>query len=219
MPSTRKQKAKERRSRQLDIMSDVENADVMLGNYSGNIEQNNISDDEMNLVSGSSRPERNSHATGEDFRSLLTNSRENSEITIETTRLINDEISAQMSRKFNEIKDSMNLQIQDAITTAITSSVLPSIQNMLDTQGRPNYTVVDRGSNGLHSGPRTTKSTMEDLGSSELHRDPEVENQQKTWENRPKTCFTRENGRHRSRDSSIDSYTSEQNRDNSCSQL
>ena len=213
MPSTRKQKAKERRSRQLDIMSDVENADVMLGNYSGNIEQNNISDDEMNLVSGSSRPERNSHATGEDFRSLLTNSRENSEITIETTRLINDEISAQMSRKFNEIKDSMNLQIQDAIATAITSSVLPSIQNMLDTQGRPNFTVVDRGSNGLHSGPRTTKSTMEDLRSSELHRDPEVENQQKTWENRPKTCFTRENDRHRSRDSSIDSYTSEQNRD------
>ena len=213
MPSTRKQKAKERRSRQLDIMSDVENADVMLGNYSGNIEQNNISDDEMNLVSGSSRPERNSHATGEDFRSLLTNSRENSEITVETTRLINDEISAQMSRKFNEIKDSMNLQIQDAITTAITSSVLPSIQNMLDTQGRPNFTVVDRGSNGLHSGPRTTKSTMEDLRSSELHRDPEVENQQKTWENRPKTCFTRENDRHRSRDGSIDSYTSEQNRD------
>ena len=213
MPSTRKQKAKERRSRQLDIMSDVENADVMLGNCSGNIDQNNISDDEMNLVSGSSRPERNSHALGEDFRSLLTNSRENSEITIETTRLINDEISAQMSRKFNEIKDSMNLQIQDAITTAITSSVLPSIQNMLDTQGRPNFTVVDRGSNGRHPGPRTTKSTMEDLRSSELHQDPEVENQQKTWENHPKTCFARENDRHRSRDSSIDSCTSDQNRD------
>ena len=29
MPSTSKQKAKERRSRQLDIMSDVENVDVM----------------------------------------------------------------------------------------------------------------------------------------------------------------------------------------------
>ena len=213
MPSTRKQKAKERRSRQLDIMSDVENADVMLGNYSGNIEQNNISDDEMNLVSGSSRPERDSHATGEDFRSLLTNSIESSEITTVTTRLINDEISTQMSRKFNEIKDSLNLQIQDAITTAITSSVLPSIQNMLDTQGRPSFTVVDRGSNGPHPGPRATKSTMEDLRSSEPHQDPEVENQQKTWENRPKTCFARENDRHRSRDNSIDSYTSEQNRD------
>ena len=34
MPSTRKQKAKERRSRHLDIMSDIENDDVMLGNYS-----------------------------------------------------------------------------------------------------------------------------------------------------------------------------------------
>ena len=44
MPSTRKQKAKERRSRQLDIMSDVENVDVMLGSYSGNIEGNDHSE-------------------------------------------------------------------------------------------------------------------------------------------------------------------------------
>ena len=34
MSSTSKQKAKERRSRQLDIMSDVENVDIMLGSYS-----------------------------------------------------------------------------------------------------------------------------------------------------------------------------------------
>ena len=33
MPSTRKQKAKERRSRQSDLMSDIENLDVMLGSY------------------------------------------------------------------------------------------------------------------------------------------------------------------------------------------
>ena len=33
MPSTRKQKAKERRSRQSDIMSDIENLDVTLGSY------------------------------------------------------------------------------------------------------------------------------------------------------------------------------------------
>ena len=97
MPSTRKQKAKERRSRQLDIMSDVENVDVMLGNYSRNDERNDESENELNLDSESSRPQRNSNATGEDFRSLLTNSRENSEITIETTRMINEEISNQMS--------------------------------------------------------------------------------------------------------------------------
>ena len=94
MPSTRKQKAKERRSRQLDIMSDVGNVDVMLGSYSGNIEGNDHSENELNLDSESGRLQRNSNVTGEAFRSLLTNSRENSEITIETTRLINDEISS-----------------------------------------------------------------------------------------------------------------------------
>ena len=33
MPSTKKQKAKEKRSRQSDVMSDIENLDVMLGSY------------------------------------------------------------------------------------------------------------------------------------------------------------------------------------------
>ena len=36
MPSTRKQKAKEKRSRQSDIMSDLDNMNVMLGNYPDN---------------------------------------------------------------------------------------------------------------------------------------------------------------------------------------
>ena len=33
MPSTRKQKAREKRSRQSGVMSDIENLDVMLENY------------------------------------------------------------------------------------------------------------------------------------------------------------------------------------------
>ena len=97
MPSTRKQKAKERRSRQLDMMSDVENVDIMLGSYSRDDEENDISEN-----SGSNRPQQSSNGIGEVFRSLLnTNSRENSEITIETTRMINEDISNQMSRKLN----------------------------------------------------------------------------------------------------------------------
>ena len=75
----------------------------------------------MNLDSGSSRSQQNSNLVGEDFRPLLnTNSRENSEITIETTRMISEEISNQMSRKMNEIKTSLNFQIQDAISKAST---------------------------------------------------------------------------------------------------
>ena len=132
MPSTRKQKAEERRSRQLDIMSDVENVDVMLGSYSINNEENDLGKKDMNLDSESSRPQRNSNVTGEDSRSLLTNSRENSEAKIETTRLINEEIANQMSKKLNEIKTSLSSQIQNAITAAITDTVLPSIQKTLE---------------------------------------------------------------------------------------
>ena len=50
------------------------------------------------MDSGSTRPQQSSNLFGEDFRSLLnTNSRENSEMTIETTRMISEENSNQMS--------------------------------------------------------------------------------------------------------------------------
>ena len=116
-------------------MSDVENVDVIMGNYSKNDEENDHSENEINLDSESSRPQRTSNVTGDDFRSLLTNSRENSEITTERTRMINEEISNQMSRRLNEIKTSLNSQIQNAISVAIADTVLPSIQNVLEMQG------------------------------------------------------------------------------------
>ena len=163
------------------------------------------------MDSGSRRPQQGSNLIGEDFRSLLnTNSRENSEIAIETTRLINEEISNQMSRKLNEIKTSLNSQIPEAITTAITSKVLPSIQNILKMQGRPDFTMVDRGSNGLHHSPRSTDFTIKDQRSSGLQRNAEVGNSQKTWENSPKTCLMQENSRQLSRQSSENSNCSEQ---------
>ena len=154
MPSTRKQKAKEMRSRQLDILSDVENVDIRIGSSFREDERKDQSDSELNLDSGSIRPQQNSSLFGEEFRSLLnTNKSENSEMTIETTRMISEEISNQMSRKFNGIESSLDSQIQDAITTAITKNVLPSIQNTLNAQGRVNYTVVDRRSSGLQRSP------------------------------------------------------------------
>ena len=57
-------------------MSDVENVDVMLGSYSRNNEENDLGENDMNFDSESSRPQQNFNVTGEDFRSLLTNSRE-----------------------------------------------------------------------------------------------------------------------------------------------
>ena len=178
------------------------------------------------------RPQQNSNVVGEDFRSLLTNSREHSEITIETTRIISGEVCSQASRRQNEIKDSLHFQTHNAITTTIAEKVLPSIQKTLDTHGRANFTVADQGSNGLHKSSRAAKFTVADQGSNGLHkssraakftmadqsssglqRNREAGIGQQTRENRPKTCFAQENRRQMSRESSVDSYVGEQNRD------
>ena len=63
--------------------------------------------------------------------------------------MISEKISNQVSRKLNEIKTSMNYQLQDAVNNAITEKVFPSIQNTLERQGRAGLTIVDRGSNEL----------------------------------------------------------------------
>ena len=53
MSSTRKQKAREKRSRHSDVMSDIENLDVMLGNYqeSDQVRDENLSNTDFHLES------------------------------------------------------------------------------------------------------------------------------------------------------------------------
>ena len=133
------------------------------------------------MIAVANRLHQNPNLVGEDFRSLLnTNSRENSEVTIETTRLINEEISNQMSRRLNEIKSSLNSQIQNAISAAIADTVLPSIQNTLETQGRTNFTIMGRGSNELHPSSKAGDFTKEDRRSNGLQWNSGAENPLKT---------------------------------------
>ena len=75
-------------------MTDVENLDVMLGSYSRNELESKSEDRNVQVDQGSDRPRHDVNQNVEDFRSLLnSNSRENSEITLETVRLVNTEIS------------------------------------------------------------------------------------------------------------------------------
>ena len=86
MPSTRKKKAKERRSTQEDLMSVIENVDVILGSYSRNELESNSGDRNDEVDFGSDRTRQDIVQTSEDLGSLLiSNSREKSESTIETT--------------------------------------------------------------------------------------------------------------------------------------
>ena len=71
MPSTRKQKAKERRSRQYDLMSDIENLDVMLGSNQRDSSEIQNENDERNIDSRSKRREENSCHNETNYRSYL----------------------------------------------------------------------------------------------------------------------------------------------------
>ena len=82
------QKAREKRSRQSDVLSDIKNMDVMLSESSRNEIKGSPEDrnNEKDLVSD--EPRQKMIQDSEDFGSLLnTNSRENSEISFETARL------------------------------------------------------------------------------------------------------------------------------------
>ena len=72
---------------------------------------------------------------------------------------------------------------------------------------------MDRGSVGLQERTNVASSTMGDRVSSEVQRNTEVDNGHILWESRSKRCFIQENSRQMSRQSSVESYSSEQNRD------
>ena len=83
MPSTRKLKARGKRSRQSDVMPDIENLDRMLGNYqeSDQVRDENLNDTGLDLESR--KPNKEVNSIRGNFRSLLnTNASENSEITV-----------------------------------------------------------------------------------------------------------------------------------------
>ena len=84
----------------------------------------------------------------EDFMSLLnSNSRENSESTVETMRLVNSEISKQM----DGLRKDLNSQIIDAINSVISEKVLPDIRNIMADQ---NPVFRNQGTN-FHFSPTT----------------------------------------------------------------
>ena len=134
-------------------MSDLENVDIMLGNYSRNELDSQLGEKETELDLESNGLQA-ANPIREDFRSLInTNSRENSELTIETARLINNEITSQVTRKLDEIRSDLNTQILEVINSAITEKVLPSIQNVLGVQSSESDAIRDTQSGRLNRSP------------------------------------------------------------------
>ena len=140
MPTTRKQK-KARKSRGLEILSDIENLDIMLGENHFNdtrrdesldgtsirrqesITSNNLENEEMDLHSN----HRNlgvGTCAGYDRNSASIDSQ------AEINKL-SSELNSRISREMDEMMNSVSSQIQRAISDAINNQVLPQIQNVI----------------------------------------------------------------------------------------
>ena len=140
MPTTRKQK-KARKSRGLEILSDIENLDMMLGG-----DRYNGTERERSLDSNSVRRRESviSNNLDNEGESLFSNCRNDEPRTsadlgqysaeanslAEINRL-SSELNSRISREMDEMMSNVDTQIQRVINEAISSQVLPQIQNVI----------------------------------------------------------------------------------------
>ena len=140
MPTTRKQK-KARRSRGLEILSDIENLDIMLGENHFNdmrrdesldetsvrrqesVTSNNLENEEMDLHSDHRNPETGTSAGYDRITASIDSQAEINKLSCE--------LNSRKSREMDEMMNSVSSQIQRAISDAINNQVLPQIQNVV----------------------------------------------------------------------------------------
>ena len=125
----------------------------MMGNYPRIQIDSQTIDREIEMDQGSNRPQRILDPNSEDFSNtnireaktlLNTNSRENSESTVDTAQVINSEIASHICRKLEEFKDNLNVQNQDAFNVTIVEKVPPTIQSTLEIYNAGLETNLDR---------------------------------------------------------------------------
>ena len=136
MPSTRKQKARARKSRELDMLSDYGNIDVMLGEgNSYSIERELVS--LINVPEGhqdfQSFPNRENSSQENEIRDIDSRNEPVRESRlIESINMLFGEMNARMSREMENMMDLMHSQISRSISSAISERIIPEIQNMVE---------------------------------------------------------------------------------------
>ena len=140
MPTTRKQK-KARKSRETEMLSDIENLDIMLGGnhfsrdrrseslYSNQARRpGSLFDDEFGNEDENRSP--NSRNNGPSPNAELGQNSARGSSNAEINRL-SSELNSRISREMDEMMNNVSVQIQRAISDAISNQILPQIQNAL----------------------------------------------------------------------------------------
>ena len=132
MPSTRRQKAKARKSREVYMMSDFDNPDVMLGNENNNPIERELAD-AIKQSSAHEDADTNTYHRDEyrDFTYENDALRQND--VRQSFEAFANEFNLRMSQEMDSMMSLMNSQINRAITTAIAERVIPEIQNIANS--------------------------------------------------------------------------------------
>ena len=130
MPNTRRQKAKARRSSEADILSDMENTDVLLG--IPDLAENRFDFDSMSEWSHgqNERQSRKTNSQEIENRKYPGNSNHNN-ISVESANNLRDEMNFRILQEMNGLMNTLNTQIQEGISQTIDTQFLPRIQNTI----------------------------------------------------------------------------------------
>ena len=141
MHTTRKQK-KARKSRGIEMLSDIENLAIMLGENhfnrserDENLNSNCARRPESTIKDGLEDNDKNRQLDSRDVDpSTNANCGQNSSEGNSSAEInkLSGELTSRLSREVDEMMSSVNTQIQRAISDAISSQILPQIQTALN---------------------------------------------------------------------------------------
>ena len=140
MPFNRKQK-KARKSRGLEMLSGIENPDIMLGENHLNTGErgeslnSNLARRPESVVSNDfENDDENTHVRPRVINSGISADFDHNSATANSSaenNRLSRELNSRLSREMDEMMNSVSVQIQRAINEAISNQVLPQIQNAL----------------------------------------------------------------------------------------
>ena len=132
MPSTRRQKAKARKSREMDMMSDIDSLDVMLGSGNENpIERELAAAIEQSSVQGDHEANEYQRDNYKIFAQENESLRQNE--VRQSFENFTSEFNLRLSHEMDSMLSMVHSQINRAINTAISERVIPEIQNIVSS--------------------------------------------------------------------------------------
>ena len=132
MPSTRRQKAKARKSREKDMMSDIDNLYVMLGNGNESPIERKLADAiEQSSTQGGYETNESHEA---NYRNFVQDNEPLGQNDVRRSfETFSNEFILRLSQEMDSMMTMVHNQINRAISTAVSERVIPEIQNIVSS--------------------------------------------------------------------------------------